>query len=129
MRFLIPNGDFKKVDVPVTDDEGRQLTIERVVFFHDKCTLNYLLETHILQTHPLFKLSPRELQVLMQIAVGSPPRNTGVELGGLSVKTISTYRGRIMQKLGMTTNEEVATYCFSQGFTKVNPDFVFGPKP
>jgi two-component system invasion response regulator UvrY len=54
-------------------------------------------------------LSDREMQVLQLIASG----NTVSEIAGeisLSVNTISTYRTRILEKLGLTNNAELTRY-------------------
>ena len=55
------------------------------------------------------RLSWRELQVFTRIARGVPPATTAEELK-LSVKTIGTYRTRILEKLGLTSNAELAAY-------------------
>lgn len=54
-------------------------------------------------------LSNRELQVLRLVALGKPLKEIAAELC-LSEKTIGTYRLRIAQKLGLSTNVELARY-------------------
>lgn len=54
-------------------------------------------------------LSDREYQVLRRIGSGQTISQIGRDLG-LSVKTVSTYRGRILEKLGMQTNAEMMRY-------------------
>lgn len=54
-------------------------------------------------------LSNRELQVLRMVALGKPLKEIAAELS-LSEKTIGTYRMRISQKLGLSTNVELARY-------------------
>ena len=54
-------------------------------------------------------LSRRELQVFTRIARGLPPAATAAELQ-LSVKTVGTYRSRILEKLGVASNAELAAY-------------------
>ncbi len=54
-------------------------------------------------------LSPRELQIFMRIARGMSPGAMAAELG-LSVKTISTYRARILEKMKVASNAEIAGY-------------------
>jgi two-component system, NarL family, invasion response regulator UvrY len=56
-------------------------------------------------------LSERELQVMRCIARGQSMKMIGNNLN-LSVKTISTYRSRILQKLGVHSNAEMIGYCF-----------------
>jgi DNA-binding NarL/FixJ family response regulator len=54
-------------------------------------------------------LSEREFQVLQKLAGGSTVKEIGAELS-LSIKTISTYRSRIMQKMGLRNNAELMRY-------------------
>lgn len=56
-------------------------------------------------------LSNREFQVMKMIASGKTLTEIGRELD-LSVKTISTYRMRIMEKTRMHTNSELTHYAF-----------------
>lgn len=55
-------------------------------------------------------LSDREFEVLTLIGTGSTITEIAEQLK-LSVKTISTYRTRIMAKLGLTTNADIIHYC------------------
>lgn len=54
-------------------------------------------------------LSDREFQVLRMIASGKTVKGIADELF-LSVKTVSTYRARILEKTGMKTNAELIRY-------------------
>jgi DNA-binding NarL/FixJ family response regulator len=54
-------------------------------------------------------LSDREFQVLRMIASGRSVKDIAEELS-LSVKTVSTYRARILEKSGMKTNAELIRY-------------------
>jgi DNA-binding NarL/FixJ family response regulator len=54
-------------------------------------------------------LSDREFQVLCMIASGKPAREIAEELS-LSVKTVSTYRSRILEKMRMKSSAELTTY-------------------
>jgi two-component system, NarL family, invasion response regulator UvrY len=54
-------------------------------------------------------LSNREFQTFRLIAAGKTIKEIGEELS-LSVKTISTNRTRIMEKMGFTTNAEIIQY-------------------
>jgi two-component system invasion response regulator UvrY len=59
---------------------------------------------------PLHKaLSDREYQVLCLIASGKELKEIASELS-LSVKTISTYRARLLDKMNMRTNAELTHY-------------------
>src|SRR5262245_59166591 len=59
-------------------------------------------------------LSDREYQVLCMIASGKTVTMIGQELG-LSVKTVSTYRVRILEKLDMKNNAELTHYAIKAG--------------
>jgi two-component system, NarL family, invasion response regulator UvrY len=54
-------------------------------------------------------LSEREFQVFYKIANGRTVSSIGDELC-LSVKTVSTYRGRILEKLQMQCNADITKY-------------------
>jgi DNA-binding NarL/FixJ family response regulator len=54
-------------------------------------------------------LSDREYQVLRLIAVGKSVKEIAFDLS-LSVKTISTYRTRIMEKMKLKTNADIIRY-------------------
>ncbi len=55
------------------------------------------------------QLSNRELQVLRMMAGGKAVKEIGHELG-LSEKTISTYRTRLLEKMNMRTTAELIRY-------------------
>ena len=56
-------------------------------------------------------LSDREFQVLRMIASGKTVKQIADEIG-LSVKTVSTYRARILEKTGLNTTAEMIRYAF-----------------
>lgn len=59
-------------------------------------------------------LSDREFSVLCAIAEGKPLSQIANELS-LSAKTITTYRARLLGKLGMRTNTELVRYAIEHG--------------
>jgi two-component system, NarL family, invasion response regulator UvrY len=59
------------------------------------------------------KLSDREFQVLCMIASGKSVTDIAEELA-LSVKTISTYRARILEKTGMRNSAELTHYAIQE---------------
>ena len=59
-------------------------------------------------------LSDREYQALRMLGSGRTVSEISEELG-LSVKTVSTYRARVLQKLGMRTNAELMRYVMENG--------------
>ena len=60
-------------------------------------------------------LSDREMEVFELIAKGKKITDIAEELS-LSVNTISTYRTRILEKMHMTSNAEIAKYAMRHGF-------------
>lgn len=63
------------------------------------------------QTLPHERLSDREFLVLRLIASGKPVSTIARELN-LSEKTVSTYRARLLQKMGLQNNAELVHYAF-----------------
>lgn len=59
-------------------------------------------------------LSDRELQVFLRLARGESVSDIARHLH-LSVKTISTYRSRVTEKLNVSSNAELATYSLRHG--------------
>lgn len=55
-------------------------------------------------------LSPQEYRVLVLIGAGKPVGEVA-EIMRLSVKTISTYRARILEKMNLRNNAEITRYC------------------
>jgi two-component system invasion response regulator UvrY len=60
------------------------------------------------------KLSHREFQVMSLMGAGKTPGVIAAELG-LSIKTVSTYRARILEKMGMKSTVEVVRYVVVHG--------------
>jgi DNA-binding NarL/FixJ family response regulator len=54
-------------------------------------------------------LSEREFQILRKIAAGNTLTDISKELS-LSIKTVSTYRGRILSKLKLKNTAELIRY-------------------
>ena len=59
-------------------------------------------------------LSDREYQVMCLLAIGMTVTEIAEEIN-LSVKTISTYRTRILEKMNMQTNSQIACYAHQHG--------------
>ncbi|MCK6432825.1 MAG: response regulator transcription factor [Aquabacterium sp.] len=60
------------------------------------------------------KLSDRELQTLVMIASGKRLSDIADELK-LSPKTVSVYRARVLEKLGLQNNSELTVYAIRSG--------------
>jgi len=64
--------------------------------------------------HAHEKLSDRELQTLVMIASGKRLSDIAGELT-LSPKTVSVYRARVLEKLGLANNSELTVYAIRNG--------------
>lgn len=81
--------------------------------------LAFRLETD--DEKPLYeRLSDREYQVLCLIASGKTIKQISEQLS-LSIKTISTYRTRILEKLKMKTNAELTHYAMKHKLVDCAP--------
>ncbi|MCG3149588.1 MAG: Transcriptional regulatory protein UhpA [Verrucomicrobiae bacterium] len=58
---------------------------------------------------PHLHLSNREFQILCKLAAGKPLKEIAAELG-VSIKTVSTYRSRVLEKLGLQSNADLVRY-------------------
>jgi two-component system invasion response regulator UvrY len=63
------------------------------------------------------KLSHREFQVMSLIGAGKTASEIAVELH-LSVKTVSTYRSRILEKMDMRSTVEIIRYVIVRGLSE-----------
>lgn len=59
-------------------------------------------------------LSAQEFRITLMIAAGQRPAQIALSLG-LSVKTVGSYRARILRKTGWASSAELARYCLQHG--------------
>jgi DNA-binding NarL/FixJ family response regulator len=59
-------------------------------------------------------LSTREFQVFCKLAAGMAVNGIAEELS-LSIKTVSTYRARVLEKMGFKSNADITTYALRNG--------------
>jgi two-component system, NarL family, invasion response regulator UvrY len=62
-------------------------------------------------------LSDREYQILCMLAAGKRIKDIAENLG-LSPKTVSTYRNRLLHKLNLQTNEQIISYARNHGLSE-----------
>jgi two-component system, NarL family, invasion response regulator UvrY len=60
------------------------------------------------------ELSQREFQIFCKLAAGAAVSKIADELH-LSVKTVSTYRSRVLEKMGMKSNADLTYYAIKNG--------------
>jgi DNA-binding NarL/FixJ family response regulator len=63
------------------------------------------------------QLSEREFQIFCKLAVGNAISDIASELC-LSVKTVSTYRSRVLEKMKFTSNADITTYALRNGIVQ-----------
>jgi two-component system invasion response regulator UvrY len=66
---------------------------------------------------PYETLSDREYQIMSALALGKSVKEISFDLG-LSVKTVSTYRTRLLRKLKLTTTAELIRYAMREGLVQ-----------
>jgi DNA-binding NarL/FixJ family response regulator len=69
------------------------------------------------QQLPHESLSSRELQVLLRIGAGKEVKEVAGDLN-LSVKTVSTYRSRVLAKMNLRTNAQLIRYVIEHGLSQ-----------
>jgi len=60
------------------------------------------------------RLSKRELQVFLRLAAGEAVGSIATNMS-LSIKTVSTYRTRVMEKLNLASNSDLTYYALKHG--------------
>ncbi|MCE1164799.1 MAG: response regulator transcription factor [Bacteroidetes bacterium] len=72
---------------------------------------------HDVDKPPYEYLSTREFQIMCMIASGKTVSEIAKELY-INVKTVSTYRSRILEKMNFRNNSELTKFCIREGFVK-----------
>ena len=63
------------------------------------------------------RLSDREMQVLMRLGSGRTVSDIAADMS-LSVKTVSTYRARLLEKMGMQSTAQLIRYAVQNGLVE-----------
>lgn len=92
---------------------GRRYLTEKI---NELVIAGYLGENRA--ASPLESLSKRERDILQHIVDGRNNRETA-ELLHISVKTVETYRSRMLQKLGIKNVTELVKFAITHGLTQV----------
>ncbi|WP_338081747.1 response regulator [Ectothiorhodospira mobilis] len=75
------------------------------------------LDSQALPPGPLDRLSPRERQILLLLVQGLRQQEIAAELG-VNVKTVSTYKARLREKLGCESDMDLLRLAMEQGITR-----------
>jgi len=94
------------------------LQVRRGNAYTSAATRSALADARDQGVHPHDALSDREYQVLRMIGSGRTVSQIAASLA-LSVKTVSTYRARVLDKFGMTTNAELMRYAIENGLAEL----------
>jgi DNA-binding NarL/FixJ family response regulator len=70
---------------------------------------------------PHLRLTDREFDILMRIVKGISPADIAADLS-LSVKTVSSHKSHIMEKMGLASQVELLRYAIDHGLLEVNPE-------
>ena len=95
------------IDVPPLEDE--RMIIRGATYFGHEILEEVALGDHPDRDRPDKRLSEREYEVFCLIARGKTVTVIAAELA-LSVKTVSTYRKRVLEKMNMSSNAELYRY-------------------
>jgi len=66
---------------------------------------------------PHLRLSPRELEVLTMLATGMSLKEIAAKLD-INPKTVTSYRARVLEKLGVRTNADLVRYALEHDLAK-----------
>lgn len=64
--------------------------------------------------HTYKSLTEREMEIFMKLAIGLKSTEIASQLG-ISVKTVSTHKGRLMEKLGINSFSQLVQYAIANG--------------
>lgn len=79
------------------------------IYLTPQCAARMLMQKEQTEQPPHYRLSPRELQILMCIVSGESLTNIGEKMF-ISVKTVATHRAHMLEKLQVTSNAELVRY-------------------
>lgn len=79
------------------------------IYLTSQSATRFLLQKEQTEQPPHYRLSPRELQILMHIVSGESLTQIGEKMF-ISVKTVGTHRAHILEKLQATSNAELVRY-------------------
>ena len=66
---------------------------------------------------PLSRLTPREVEVLRQVAEGEPSKAIAATLG-IGVRTVETHRANLMRKLELWSVAELTRFAIERGLLR-----------
>lgn len=91
------------------------------IYLHE--SLSHLMARNLdglSRDHTHGALTEREMQILMKLAIGLRVTEIAGQLG-ISVKTVSTHKGRMMEKMGLTSFSQLVQYALANGLFDAVP--------
>lgn len=70
---------------------------------------------------PHLRLTDREFDIFMRIVKGVSPADIAADLS-LSVKTVSSHKSHIIEKMGLSSQVELVRYAIEHGLLDTNPE-------
>jgi two-component system invasion response regulator UvrY len=108
------NGCLNKDCDPIELTTAVQKVLAGGKYVNESLATDLLFNFKLSTNEPVHQsLSDREFQIMLTIVAGKSLSQIATELA-LSVKTVSTYRARLLQKMGMTSNAEVIRYAIRE---------------
>lgn len=108
------NGCLDKDCDPIQLTTAVQKVLAGGKYVSEALATDILFNLRLTSNEPIHRsLSDREFQIMLMIGVGKSLSQIAADLA-LSIKTVSTYRARLMQKMGMTSNAEVIRYALNE---------------
>jgi len=112
------SGCLNKAVAPENLVEAVKTVVSGKKYISNKIS-NLMLENlnRDIEENPHEGLSEREYQVLLSIGTGQTVTQISDKLN-LSVKTVSTYRARLLKKMGMSNSAQLVNYVYKRGLVK-----------
>jgi DNA-binding NarL/FixJ family response regulator len=91
-----------------------RLAMQGKAVIHPALTQAFIEEVHLVDRKPEAPLSPREIEILQQVAYGSTTKEVADSLG-ISFHTVKTHLERIFEKLGANDRAQAVAIAIRQG--------------
>ena len=119
IRLTVPRAEIQKVMGPAIQEVLSTVAAQKIAPAGSPTVAELLIGGLEKPTdQPLHQtLSKREFQIFCKLARGQSVSIIAEELF-LSVKTVSTYRTRILEKMGMKSNADLTYYAIKNGLVE-----------
>jgi DNA-binding NarL/FixJ family response regulator len=94
-----------------------RLAMQGKAVIHPSLTQAFIEEVRLVDRKPEAPLSPREIEILQQVAYGATTKEVADELG-ISFHTVKTHLERIFEKLGANDRAQAVAIAIRQGLVE-----------